>query len=301
MTRLTKGVFVMPSVQAPAEKSGYLHENFRIFHNADSRKREIPFHYHDFHKLVFFLSGNVRYVVEGRQYDLRPLDLVPVAAGQIHRPVIRDDSLYERIIIYISPVFFRRYTEEDTDLFYCFSGCMESHSNLIRSGEAGIQSLSRLAKEMKICAYDTGYGSSLLRRIRLLELLLLACRILRMESSEEALESASHPVIVQAIDFIGRNLFDEHLCVDLIASETSMNRSYLMHLFREQTGYTIGGYITEKRLFHARRLIEQGIPVTQACYQSGFGSYAAFYHAYRKKYAAAPAHGLSRQVSVEDE
>ena len=291
----------MQMIQDTVRKSGYLHENFHIFHNVDSRKREIPFHYHDFHKLVFFLSGNVSYTVEGRQYDLQPLDLIPVSAGQIHRPVIRDDSVYERIIVYISPDFFTRYSEEDADLFYCFSFCQETHTNLIRSGEPGTQGLTMLAKELRSSAHDTGYGASLLRRLRLMELLLYTGRILRLEDTSTVRETASHPVIGKAIDYISRHLFDENLSVDLIAKETALNRSYLMHLFKEQTGYTVGGYITEKRLFHARRLIEQGTPVTQACYQSGFGSYAAFYHAYRKKYAASPARGLPRQDSVVDE
>ena len=291
----------MQTIQDTVRKSGYLHENFHIFHNIDSHKRDIPFHYHDFHKLVFFLSGNVTYMVEGRQYDLKPLDLIPVSAGQIHRPVILDDSVYERIIIYISPDFFTRYSEEDTDLFYCFSCCEKAHTNLIRPGDTSTQGLTMLARELRASAHDTGYGVSLLRRLRLMELLVFTGRILRLEDTSAVRETASHPVIGKAIDCISRHLFEESLSVDLIARETALNRSYLMHLFREHTGYTILGYITEKRLFHARQLMKQGMPATQACYQSGFGSYAAFYHAYRKKYASSPARGASRQDSVVDE
>ena len=35
-----------------------------------------------------------------------------------------------------------------------------------------------------------------------------------------------------------------------------------MHLFRDETGYTIGKYITEKRLYLANHAIEQGVSVT---------------------------------------
>ena len=45
-----------------------------------------------------------------------------------------------------------------------------------------------------------------------------------------------------------------------------------MHLFRDETGYTIGKYITEKRLYLANHAIEQGVSVTDACYQSGFAT-----------------------------
>ncbi|MDD7388868.1 MAG: helix-turn-helix domain-containing protein [Lachnospiraceae bacterium] len=42
--------------------------------------------------------------------------------------------------------------------------------------------------------------------------------------------------------------------------------------------------MTENRLFTARKLIQNGVSVTDACYQSGFRNYSAFYRAYKNKY-----------------
>ena len=99
-------------------KSGYLLEDLRLFYNSDSRRREIPFHYHDFHKLLILLSGNISYIIEGKMYALQPGDIVLVRAGQIHRPVIHDDSLYERLIFYISPVFLEQEDLQVLNLFH---------------------------------------------------------------------------------------------------------------------------------------------------------------------------------------
>lgn len=33
------------------EKTGYLHDDFKIFHLKDTSMRPIDFHYHDFHKI----------------------------------------------------------------------------------------------------------------------------------------------------------------------------------------------------------------------------------------------------------
>lgn len=98
-------------------KSGYLLEDFRLFYNSDSHRREIPFHYHDFHKLLILLSGNTSYIIEGKMYALQPGDIVLVRAGQIHRPVIHDNSLYERLIFYISPAFLEREDLQVLNLF----------------------------------------------------------------------------------------------------------------------------------------------------------------------------------------
>ena len=38
------------------EKRGYLFEEFRLFHLSDPVTEPIGYHYHDFHKILFFLK-----------------------------------------------------------------------------------------------------------------------------------------------------------------------------------------------------------------------------------------------------
>ena len=61
-----------------------------------------------------------------------------------------------------------------------------------------------------------------------------------------------------------------------------------MHSFKEETGYTIGNYVTMKRLRYARELILGGMPVTQACFECGFQSYSTFSRAYKKNFGISP-------------
>ena len=51
-------------------KRGYLKEDFRLFHIRDQVELELGYHYHEFDKIVVFLTGNVTYVVEGKAYFL---------------------------------------------------------------------------------------------------------------------------------------------------------------------------------------------------------------------------------------
>ncbi len=48
-------------------KAGYLTEPFKIFHLRDEHKLNIDFHYHDFHKILIHLHGNVSYCIDGPQ------------------------------------------------------------------------------------------------------------------------------------------------------------------------------------------------------------------------------------------
>ena len=40
------------------EKRGYLLERFRLFHLDTALTEDTAFHFHDFHKIVFFLDGS---------------------------------------------------------------------------------------------------------------------------------------------------------------------------------------------------------------------------------------------------
>lgn len=306
-------------------KSGYLLEDFRLFYNSDSHRREIPFHYHDFHKLLILLSGNTSYIIEGKMYALQPGDIVLVRAGQIHRPVIHDDSLYERLIFYISPAFLEREDLQVLNLFHesAYEDTSEGKRanskadkeargvtgaaadrevryaagspapyavNVIRlSGETRDYARGLTMQLKKEALNEDGYAGGLLKKVKLIELLILLGRSLRTDERSIGTEVTANPLILSVMDYINSHLTDEALNIDMTAEAVSVGRSYLMHLFKTQMGYTIGQYITEKRLYMAGTLIEKGMPVTQACYQCGFKNYAAFYHAYRKKHNTAPA------------
>ena len=283
------------------QKSGYLLEDFRIFHNADTSRRDIPFHYHDFHKLLLFLSGNAGYIIEGRQYILSPGDVVLVRAGQIHRPVVHDDSLYERIIIYADPAFFSGNDLQELNLFPDTSAASADLSPLIRLSGHSRKELDTLIPQLKAAARDRDLAASLLRRIKFWELLILLGRAVQNTDLPPAPEISANPIVLSALKYIHEHLSDENLDIDHIAGAAAAGRSYLMHLFKSQMGYTIGQYITEKRLYTAGTLIRGGVPVTQACFQSGFRNYAAFYYAYQKKYGSAPSGGQIRPPRIDGE
>ena len=70
------------------EKTGYLNSNFKIFHLRDFNFTAIESHFHDFHKVLIFINGDVTYQIEGRNYELHTNDIVFVPAGEVHKPTI---------------------------------------------------------------------------------------------------------------------------------------------------------------------------------------------------------------------
>ena len=271
-----------------ARKSGYLESHFRLFYNTDRKKRSFPLHYHDFHKIMLFLEGNVSYLAEGRQYDLKPGDIVLIPAGAIHAPDVHDDTPYERVIIYISPDFFLSTGQEADGLSVCFDMAQKQGFNLIRPEGAYRTWTFRLSEELSHAAADKSFGAERYRRIKTEELLIVCGRILLEREEAFAQETSSNPLILSVMKYLNTHLKDEDLTIDDIAEYAALHRSYLMHLFKAEVGCSVGSYITEKRLFLAKNLLRDGYSVTDACFESGFKNYSAFYYAYKKKYGVSP-------------
>ncbi|MDO4299086.1 MAG: AraC family transcriptional regulator [Lachnospiraceae bacterium] len=277
------------------QKTGYLNSDFRLFYLTSAEARDFQTHYHDFHKLLFFESGHASYYIEGETYELQPEDLVLVPAGEVHRPIFHDNSPYRRLILYLSPDFFHKYSARSCDLFQCFSLCSQRRSHVLRIRKLRdsrlypcLQELIRTASEGKTNLQEqTDSMLSLYQEAVLLKFLILLNKAAAGSNISYPAASGSNPQILRVISYINEHLREE-LPVDRIARDCYLNRSYLMHLFRQETGYTLGSYITEKRLFTARPLIQSGVSVTEAAERSGFSSYTTFYRAYRKKFGEAP-------------
>ena len=99
-------------------RRGYLNEPYRLFHSSDQRDLDFEAHSHDFHKLVFCLSGKVSYVMEGLTYSLGTGDLLRIPQHQIHQSRLYSNAVYERYILWINDSFLCSFHEPAlTDLF----------------------------------------------------------------------------------------------------------------------------------------------------------------------------------------
>ncbi|MBS6194297.1 MAG: helix-turn-helix domain-containing protein [Clostridiales bacterium] len=274
------------------KKSGYLNSEFKIFYLTTATSKEFEYHYHDFHKLLIFLSGSVSYSVEGRDYELCPGDIVLIRAGEIHRPVVHENAPYKRIIVYISDDFFSSCQKDGCNLFYCYEESVKQRSNLIRLSPLLSNRLNAVVTDLADSFRQKDPAAALYQKIKFIEYMILLNRMIAEEQIAYLTAGTVHPVVLDIMNFINEHISDD-LSIDIIAQSIFLNRSYIMHLFKSETGYTIGKYITEKRLFLANRYISQGMSMTDACYKSGFRNYTTFYQAYKKKYHVSPKSSLA--------
>ena len=273
-------------------KRGYLNSDFRIFHLTDNVSREFDYHYHDFHKITIFIRGKVKYVVEGKSYDLSPYDIVLVNRGELHRIVVSDKEVYERIIVYISPSFIEAYQTEDSDLSLCFKKAQEEHSSVLRIQSMEKSSLLQTTLRLERSFDDSEFAGDLYRQVLFLEFMIQLNRAALKNNLEFLDAPIYNPKVTHLIQYINEHLA-ESLDMDTLASELYISKYHMMRLFKAETNSTIGSYINQKRLLAARDLILQGVSVTDACFQSGFKDYSTFSRAYKKEFKVSPRNTLN--------
>lgn len=268
-------------------KTGYINSGFRLFYLHETSEKDFIYHYHDFHKILLFLGGNVGYSVEGRSYELRPQDIVLVRAGEIHRPVIHDHTPYERIILYLSPDFLKSEGQEGYDLNLIFDAAFATRSSLVSVTPAAGTFLTAYVRQMKDSLRPDSFAALLFQKTVVLSFLIWLNRTLKDGCLHYQRAAASNQLILQLLNDLNSNIAAD-FSIDGLAAQYHLSRSYLMHLFKEETGFTILSYITEKRLFLAKQYIKNGMSVTQACFSCGFTDYSCFYKAFRKRFGVTP-------------
>ena len=272
-----------------ADRRGYLREDFRLFHLRDSEAPQVDYHYHAFDKLVLVLSGNVTYVVEGVTYFLRPWDLLLVGRDLIHRPIMDPGEPYERVVIWLGQAWLEDRSDPGEALDTCFSAARERGFHLLRfDGERRLHYMNRV-QQLEEAMRDRGFGAARMADTLCQQLLIDVNRdVLASRTAQEEPDSYRRdPKMEEILRHILGHL-DEELTVEGLARQFFISRYYLMHRFKEVTGYTVHQYISQKRLLRAGELIRSGVPVMKAAEQTGFREYSTFLRAFRGMFHMSP-------------
>lgn len=271
------------------EKKGYLTDDYRIFYLEENEKKEYENHYHDFDKLLYFMRGTVKYTIEGKTYELLPEDIVLVPHGDVHKVEIEQETTYERIVIYLSPQYLMRWEKDGIVLDCCFQEAKEAYANVMRFPHRQ-EKLHQLAGQIKKSLLQKKMDSMepLYQETLVLQFLIALNRAVKEETVSYADTASCNYKIVEMIRYINDHL-TEDISIDLLSQNFFLSKYHMMRQFKQETGYSVGNYISNKRLLYARELLRQGEAVTKVCFDCGFREHSTFTKAYKKLFGITPA------------
>lgn len=257
-------------------------QDFIFMHSASKTAPCVNLHFHDSYEIFWFIDGNIRYSVEGNVYDIKQDDILITNKRELHAPIFIDKGRYERCLMQIKPQFLSEFVTEDYNLFSAFENRRLGIGNHIPSSAASASGLHSLMRKIKHCCKEGKPESTALIKAHTVELLV---KLSKITGNKE--EYIGNQKVSAIIKYINENLGDD-LSLAALEKKFFISKYYLAHLFKEQTGFSLANYITQKRIIRAKELILQNIPIIEAAEAVGFDDYSAFYRSFKRMTGKSP-------------
>ncbi|OMF07744.1 AraC family transcriptional regulator [Paenibacillus sp. FSL H7-0942] len=243
------------------------------------------YHRHNAYELYLFLRGNVNFYIENRCYHLQRGDLLVLNPEEMHRSFALDKNEYERITINLKKSYLNRLSTSSTNLSACFDYRPKGKGNIVHLEEDELQRVLQLAGELEQCLSSSDYGADILRNILITQLLLLTN--LTFQNTDFVATDIMPELVRNTMDYIECNL-TRQLTLKQLSEAMFTNSSYISRQFKKHTGLTIRAYILSRRIELSKSYLIEGLSITEACYQSGFGDYANFIRSFTKMVGTSP-------------
>mgnify|MGYP002572450679 CR=1 FL=1 len=171
----------------------------------------------------------------------------------------------------------------------CLDKSREQGFHLLRTGEEGRLGYARSIQQLEEALRSEEFGAHRMADTLCQQILIQVNRDFLRANTAPAETDSYHldPKMEEILRYIAANL-EGDLSVDALAARFYMSRYYLMHRFKEITGYTVHQYTVQKRLLRAGELIREGVPVMKAAEQAGFPEYSTFLRAFQNTFHTSP-------------
>lgn len=242
----------------------------------DRRTFPSNLHYHDYYELVVLEEGDIQYICEGRVYHPKHGDIILIPPGKFHMSAINcKNTRYKRHVFYLYPTAFDAIGHSALVSF--LGGTRNEVLLSIHSLEAKQNFMSQL-RNLKN-AYDE-QQTSLEEALRL-SYIIHIFYLLNQKNCRPTEEASYLPENILALQqYIDQN-YHQISSVAQVADHFFYSREYVSRLFRKYFDTTISDYIMKRRIVKSQALIQQGLSLTEAAYQVGFGSLSTFIRAFR--------------------
>ena len=228
--------------------------------------------FHTYHEIIYYISGNAKFVSDNIHTQLKPNTLIIVPAETYHQLLITGSQEdYHRCVFH----FFN--TPELEELIAQSMG-----SAMLLSMNKQLQYLFH--KMIALTEQETSEAVS----VALLQsvLCLLLHEITRNTNFAEE-TAVPDSISEKCVAYITEHIAQPIVVTD-IAKELNVSLSYLAHTFKKQMNISLYQYILKKRLIMAHHKISSGVPATQAAIECGFNDYSGFYKQFKKMFNKAP-------------
>ena len=241
----------------------------------------VRLHAHDAHELYFLVSGQRRYFIGHRIYDVSPGNLVIIPKNELHRTTSPGTVGYDRYVLFVDDENLRPLAQnlgEEAFSALMDSGCIQLPPN---AANQILTDMEQIEQENDLSSpYTQAFANHMVYDI-------LLCA-LRYGKKKEICASESADKIQDVARYISKH-FDMPLSLQDAAAMVYMEQTYFSKRFKQLTGFGFQEYLTQTRLRAAELLLEStDLSMGEIAEQCGFTSSNYFGDVFRRWKGVSP-------------
>jgi len=261
--------------------------HFYMAHVVTDSPVDVATHIHDCYELFYFISGDLTYYIEGQAYKLYPNDMILTNSRELHRIVFNSKSRYERKYIHFHPEYISSYQTDDYNMLHYIENRKLGYFNRIPAKNVLGDGIFELWNNIENASLEESPESLIMMKTFFIQMLIIINRSLS-EYNNPAINNRKYDQkIVSILDYINKNLYKK-ITLDILQKEFFVNKYYLCHIFKRNTGFTVFEYITYKRIMKAMELLASGNTALDVAHAVGFGDYSTFFKAFKNITGSSP-------------
>ncbi len=242
-------------------KFDYLGKDVHLL--AEERQTKgMALHSHDYFELEILLEGNGEMELNSHRYKLTSGSVYFLTPADFHEVSLSEENRLWNISF-------------DGSVLQAYQ-----LEHLFSYNNAPRQVKSAALHKLDVACRLLSEESNSLRQKLLVEYLLRTAEI--WQDAEEPL-----PPIRRAVLYI-ETFFRENPMLSDVAAHVGLSPSYFGYQFQKEMGETYVTYLNQCKVNCAAMLLKNGKSVTEACFESGFGSLSGFRYVFRQKMKITP-------------
>lgn len=242
-------------------------------------------HINNYVEVFIYISGDVDYIVGESYYTLKEGDIILINPHEVHKAVVRSTAVYERFYILIPVDAFLGLT---FDPLQKILNRPENASAVVSLSASEWSIIKPLLYSIDRLVTDGGDRESLAAYGKIIELMCTVDTCGQTAKTNETQNIGQLPLLIRdTLSYIDRNLTEIPSVAD-IADRLHVTLPYLSSMFKAHIGVNINSYICMRRVAFAKRLLDDGATVTEACFDSGFSDCSYFIKCFRQHIGTTP-------------